>query len=98
VEAAGVIGAWFADGRIVWLILALVLVEAVLLIALRMRTGRDIRPLPLIANLAAGGLLMLAIRAALLDQPWIWVGLFMALALIAHLTDIASRFLARSET
>jgi hypothetical protein len=49
----------------------------------------------LLANLTAGGCLMLAIRAALLDQPWTSPGLFMALALIAHLVDVGSRILGR---
>ena len=93
VALSGVIGDWFESGAVIWLVLAFVMMEAVLLLTIRKRTGRGGRPLPLIANLAAGAFLMLAIRAALLDQTWIWISLFMLLALIAHLLDIGGRFL-----
>jgi hypothetical protein len=86
-------GPWFENGSIIDLVLALVALEALLLLAHRYRTGRGIPALPLLANLAAGGCLMLAIRSALLDHGWGWIGVFMALALLAHLLDFGSRLL-----
>ena len=50
--------------------------------------------IPMLANLATGGCLMLAIRAALLDHSWTWIGFLMALALTAHVIDFGSRFLS----
>ena len=85
---------WFESGSIIYPILVLVALEALLLLAMRRRTGRGIPPLPLLANLAAGGFLMLGIRAALQDQSWGWIGLFMTLALLAHLLDVGSRLAA----
>ena len=83
--------ALFDNGSIVLIILALVVIEAAVLLLLHRRTGRGIPHVPMLANLLAGGCLMLAIRSALLDHSWTWIGLFMALALIAHLVDFGSR-------
>ena len=83
--------ALFDNGGIVLIILLLVVIEAIALIAYHRKTNRGIATIPMLANLVAGGCLMLAIRAALLDHPWQWVGFFMALALIAHLIDFGSR-------
>lgn len=83
--------ALFDNGSIVLIILALVVIEAAALLALYRKTGRGIPTTPMLANLIAGGCLMLAIRSALLDHPWTWTGLFMGLALVAHLIDFGSR-------
>ena len=83
--------ALFNNGSIVFIILALVVIEAAALLVLYRKTGRGIPTTPMIANLIAGGCLMLAIRSALLDHPWAWIGLFMALSLVAHLVDFGSR-------
>ena len=88
--------ALFASGGIVIAILVFVAIEALALALFHRRTGRGIPIVPLLANLAAGACLMFAIRAALLDQPWTSVGLFMALALIAHLVDFGSRVLGEA--
>ena len=81
----------FDNGSIVLIILALVVIEAAALLALYRKTGRGIPAIPMLANLIAGGCLMLAIRSALLDHEWTLTGFFMALALIAHLVDFGSR-------
>jgi hypothetical protein len=83
--------ALFDNGSIVLIILIFVVIEAAVLLLFRRRTGRGIPHVPMLANLLAGGCLMLAIRSALLDHPWIWIGLYMSLALIAHLIDFGSR-------
>ncbi len=81
----------FETGGVILVILGLVVIEAAALAVFHQRTGRGIPLLPMLANLAAGGCLMLAIRAALLDQDWPMIGMFMGLALIAHLLDFGSR-------
>jgi hypothetical protein len=82
----------FESGRIVDLVLALVVLEALLLSMLWVRTSRGLPPVPLIVNLAAGAFLLLALRAALTDGGTVAVGGFLLLALPAHLVDLALRW------
>lgn len=79
--------AWFASGRIVDALLALVLLEAILFL----RAGRGRLLLP---NLAAGACLLLALRAALIGAPVALLGLWLGLAGIAHGVDVAGRWRA----
>lgn len=74
------------------LLLALVVVEAVGLIALAWRTGRGVPPRSLAATLAAGGLILLAWRLSLAEAWWGWVALALAGAFGAHLADLALRW------
>ncbi|MEM8950859.1 MAG: hypothetical protein AAGA21_01850 [Pseudomonadota bacterium] len=83
--------ALFESGVVVVIILILVAIEAIVLLVFQKKTGRGIAAVPMLANLVAGGCLMLAIRSALLDHPWTWTGAFMAMALLAHLIDFGSR-------
>jgi hypothetical protein len=85
------VSALFADGRIIDAILALVAVEAALLVALARRSGR-VRPAAILANLAAGAGLLAALRLALAGAAWPWIGLALAAALAAHLADLQQRF------
>jgi len=84
----------FATGRIVDLIIGLMVLEAVGLWFLRRRTGRGPLPLGLLVNLAAGGCLLLALRLALVDAGWLWVGAALGLAFVAHLADLIVRWRA----
>lgn len=45
----------------------------------------------LLANLAAGCALILAVRLALMSAPGGWILLCLSLSLIAHLVDVAMR-------
>jgi len=81
-----------ATGRIVDLILVLVVVEAIVLIIVRRRTGYGVAPLSLCANLAAGAFLLLALRAALVNAAPLWIGASLLGALVAHLADLALRW------
>lgn len=83
--------AWFSSGRIVDAILLLVALEAILLLALRLRTGRGPAPFPMLCNLGSGAALMLALRAALVGADWPVVAACMLAALATHLGDLASR-------
>jgi hypothetical protein len=89
---AGGFAAWFESGRIVDAILAFMLLEAVLLLAYRARTGRGVGAADLLANLAAGATLLLALRAALVGGTWLWVAAALAAALVAHLADLSRRW------
>ena len=81
----------FASGRIVDLILALVALEAVLLIAFRRRRIRGPTRTDLLAMLVPGIFLMLALRGALIDAHWTWIAGCLFLSLISHVTDLWRR-------
>jgi hypothetical protein len=82
----------FASGRVVDLALAVVAIEAALLVWYRRRSGRGVAPAELFAFLVAGACLMLALRAALVGAAWWWVAAPMAGALVAHLLDLRLRW------
>jgi hypothetical protein len=84
--------AWFANGRIIDLILLLVLGEVMVLILIRKRTGMGLKPLDLILSLLAGVALLFALRAALRGLAWPVVALFLFLSLLAHLMDLSRRW------
>ncbi len=86
--------ALFMNGRVIDLILLLVLAEAVGLIVLRWATGRGIAPSALLSNLAAGCFLLAALRCGMSGAGDAWVGLCLALALVAHLADLRARWFA----
>jgi len=85
----------FASGRVVDLILGLMVLEAVILGLLWARTARGVPPVPLIVNLLAGALLLLALRAALTETGPVATGTFLGLALVFHLADLALRWRRR---
>ena len=77
--------ALFASGHAVDIVLAVLALEAVLLIAWR-------RPaLAVLLALAPGVMMMLALRAALLSAPWYWVAIPLTVSLPLHLTDLRHR-------
>ena len=81
-----------STGHIVDVILGLVLLEALVLLIHARRTGRGIAPLALLPNLVAGSCLLLALRSALVDAPWLWTAAWLIVALLAHLTDLGQRW------
>lgn len=80
------------SGRAVDCILVLIALEAALLGAVWWRTGRGIPPAVLLANLAAGAFLLLALRAALSSAAWPWIALPLLTSLAAHLLDLRTRW------
>ncbi|GAB0116787.1 hypothetical protein [Acidisoma sp. 7E03] len=86
--------ALFAQGRVIDVILLLVLAEAIGLVLLRRATGRGLSPAAVLANLAAGAFLLGALRFGLAGAGAGWVALCLALALVAHLADLRTRWLA----
>jgi predicted GNAT superfamily acetyltransferase len=82
----------FASGRAIDAVLVLVALQAALLVAWARRTGRGVPPASLLATLAAGGFLLLALRSALVGAWWGWTGLALLAALAAHLIDLRLRW------
>ena len=82
----------FANGRIIDVILLLMVAEAAVLGLYNRRTGRGLPARQVVTVLMAGGLLMLALQAALTGAAWSSVALFLGLGLIAHLADLAGRW------
>jgi hypothetical protein len=73
-------------------ILVFMLVEAIVLIIVRKKTGHGLGSLDLFLSLAAGAALLLALRAALIGATWIPVAVWLIVALPAHLWDLRRRW------
>jgi hypothetical protein len=84
-----------ANGRLVDGILALMLAEGAVLVLYRMRTGGGVPALPLVANLAAGACLLLALRAAMTGAGPAQIWPLLAAALFAHVLDLRLRWRGR---
>jgi len=82
------LGSLVASGRIVDLILLLVAAEVAFVALAGDRFGPRA---PLLAGLAAGAGLLLALRAGLSGAPWPWIAGALALGGGAHLTELALR-------
>lgn len=80
------------SGSFISVIVALVALEALALVVLRNVLGLGPGLRRVAFNLAAGVCLMLALRAALLDQDPAWIALFLSGALVAHVADLATRW------
>lgn len=61
------------------------------------RRGGSVRG-GLTATLAAGGFLLLALRASLAGAAWQWIGVFLLAALTAHLLDLTGRIRSGTTT
>jgi hypothetical protein len=84
--------ALFASGRIVDLILAMVVLEALVLLTYRLLTGRGVPAVNLMTNLLAGAFLLMALRSALIGSHWAWTSAWLAGALFTHVADLAQRW------
>lgn len=78
----------FQDGRLIWFILALVLIEAVVLALWLSRTSRAAHLPGVLANLAAGACLMMAIGSVLAGWGVASLALLLGLSLVAHVFDL----------
>jgi hypothetical protein len=72
----------FQSGNIVWVILVVMIAEAMILLRYMKRVPA------MAASLAAGASLVLALRAALLQQSWFYVALFLSLGFVFHILEI----------
>ncbi len=76
---------------IVGLVIAVLVIEVVVLAAMSRRCGRLPRLGALLPNLAAGLLLVMALRSAVYQQGVPAIGACVALGGIAHLLDLRGR-------
>ena len=77
---------------IVDLILLFVVLEAVLLVAWRRRTGAGVAAADLLPNLVAGFCLLVALRTALGGGAWHWIAVALFGSLVAHVLDLRRRW------
>jgi len=83
----------FASGLIIDLIILLVVAECIAIWLYRRLTGRGPELRLLLPTILAGFGLILALRAALgQERDWIWIAAPLAVALVAHLWDLALRW------
>jgi hypothetical protein len=85
---------FIVDPHFIDAILALVLLEAAVVLFLGARRGDAAAAIGFLCTLAAGGFLLLALRQALAGAAPLALGLSLALALAAHLADLALRWRA----
>ena len=90
-----VLGDLVRSGRIAEIALALIVIEAIVVSRIRTRHGRAALDVGLIAHLAAGGFLLLALRAALTGTGWETVAAWLFGGLVAHLVDLGARLRSR---
>jgi hypothetical protein len=83
---------WFASGRLVDAILALVVLEVVVLAMLWRRHRRGLPLADLLPNILAGALLLLALRLSLGGFGWQYCAASLAFAGVAHLVDLSRRW------
>jgi hypothetical protein len=77
----------FESGAIADIVIAVMAMEAIVLIALRARI-RHFQLSDVAGMLAAGIFLVLALRAALTGAGWQWIATFLTCAFAAHLLDL----------
>jgi len=82
----------FVNGAIVEWILALVLAEAIAVLAYRSATGRGPEPLGFLLNVLAGAFLLFALRGALGGAHWSFVAACLSAAFVAHAADLLTRW------
>jgi hypothetical protein len=82
----------FVSGRLIDLVLAVVIIEAAVLIVVWRRSRRGIAPSDLLPNLCAGAFLLLALRATLAGGGWMIASTCLAAAGLAHLIDLYRRW------
>ncbi len=87
-----VMAAFLPDAWIVDAIIALVAVEAVVLVLWRALKGGGLPVAEILANLSSGAALLLALRVALTGTSSTSVLALLSVALIAHVAHLASRW------
>ncbi|MFK7892615.1 MAG: hypothetical protein AB8B63_17490 [Granulosicoccus sp.] len=80
------------SGRIVDIMVLFVIIEVIILIIYWQRTGRGVPTVPLLANIGAGGSLMLALGATMKGMSTTTIMLCLLASLIFHMTDLAMRW------
>ncbi|MFM8518506.1 MAG: hypothetical protein ACKODA_11630 [Nevskiaceae bacterium] len=86
------LAAAFDNGSLLLAIVVLIALEGLGLYWLEQRGRSPLRLREVLGNLVSGAALMLAVRAALLDQSWTVVAAWLLCALLAHVTDLLVRW------
>ena len=81
----------FATGAIINALMALLVAEAVLLIALRRHRGLAVASLDAACIVVPGLCLMWAVQLALTDADWRMIGLVLAAGGLVHALDVVRR-------
>lgn len=77
---------------VVDLVIGLTVIEGLALALYHRLTGKGVPTGDFAVNLVSGLCLMLALRAAVADAAWHWIGLWLAAAGGAHATDLVRRW------
>ena len=77
---------------VVDLVIGLTVIEGLALALYHRHTGKGVRIGDFAVNLVSGLCLMLALRVAVADTAWHWIGLWLAAAGGAHVTDLWRRW------
>lgn len=83
--------AFFASGRAIDLVLAMLVIETIGLLALRHWRGIGPPAGVVLAFAGSGAALMLALRAALTGAAWPAIALWLCVAFVGHGLDLALR-------
>lgn len=82
---------FFTSGRAIDVILAVMVIEAILLIVYRTKTRSGPTVAQTVSNIASGAMIMLAVRSALTGAGWEQTAMFLLAAFVAHLVDLKLR-------
>ncbi len=80
------------SGRIVDIMLAVVLLEVLLLLWWWRSRRTGVPPVALLVNVGAGSSLMMALRAALMDQGTLAIAVCLVSSLVFHTADLVVRW------
>jgi RsiW-degrading membrane proteinase PrsW (M82 family) len=80
------------SGRVVDLVLAVMVVEALLLWFYHRSTGKGLTAVEIIITMLAGVFLLIAMRAALTGGDWTLIAMCLTASFAVHLTDLALRW------
>jgi tellurite resistance protein TehA-like permease len=86
---------FFGGVRAIEMVLALIALEAIVLIALWRLRICPLTPRATVLILAPGTSLLLAAHAALVGASWMWVSTLFFVALVIHLVDLRQRWVER---
>lgn len=81
-----------ANGRIVDLVIAITVLEALALLLYRAVTGKGIAARQFLVNLLSGLSLMAALRLTIASTGWVWVAVCLLLSGLLHVADLWQRW------
>lgn len=81
----------FASGRIVDLILGFTVLEGIVLVAWRRRSGCGLAAADVLGMLLPGVCLLLALRCTMIGAWWGWTAAWLLASLATHLADLGRR-------